>query len=89
MAFSLYGLLIAVLIFAPGLVGLIFPAENVPPDMPKPPLFCVCMAKIGQVGSFFALCFSGYYIAESKINAFLVLAGIFTAVYYALWLRYY
>lgn len=89
MGFSFYGLIIAVLIYAPGLTGLFFPPENVPPDMPKAPLFCVCMEKIGQVCSFFIICFSRYYIAEGTPDIFLVLFVVFAAVNYALWLRYY
>jgi hypothetical protein len=88
MGFSITGLIIAILIFAPNLLMLLFPAKNVPAELKDAGKLYTVLERIGQIGCILLLCLAGDYFGHFAVNVWLVLMVICIALYYGLWLRY-
>jgi len=88
MGFSISGLLIAAIIFAPNLVIIVFPPKNIPLELKDAGILFTILERIGQIGCIILLCISKDNFSTLSINIWFVLMTICILAYYYLWLRY-
>ncbi len=88
MGFSSIGTLIALSIFAPNLLMIIYPPKNVPDGPKDEGKLHTLLERIGQVGCIGILVTSRDHYQNLKFNLWAVLIALSIAAYYCLWIRY-
>lgn len=88
MGFSFIGLLIAIFIFFPNILFVIFPPKNIPDNLKDAGYIFTLLERIGQVGCLVILTMSNDNFKNISINIWFVLMAICIIFYYGLWIRY-
>jgi hypothetical protein len=88
MGFSLTGFIIAVAIFAPNLLMIIFPPHNMPAELKDTGILFTALERIGQIGCLALLVISKDNFQSRFIGIWIILAMLCIAAYYGLWIRY-
>lgn len=88
MGFSITGLLIAIFIFIPNLLLIIYPPKNVPDVLNDAGILFNVLERIGQVGCLLLLSTSKNNYQNISIDVWFVLMILCTIFYYSLWIRY-
>jgi hypothetical protein len=88
MGFSIIGLLIAVFIFLPNVLFIIFPPKNVPDGLKDAGIVFTVLERIGQAGCLVLLVMSKENYQDVIINRWFVLMVLCIIAYYCLWIRY-
>lgn len=88
MDFSVKGLIIAAIIFAPNLLFVIFPPKNVPQGIKDTGFIFTILERIGQVACILLLILSKDYFDVVTINIWFVLMSLCITIYYCLWIRF-
>lgn len=87
MGFSIPGLIVAAIIFAPNLLMLLFPPKEVPAGLKDAGIFYTVLERVGQIGCIVLLCLAvDFSIFPVTVWVILLIACI--AMYWGLWLRY-
>lgn len=88
MGFSIIGLLIAIFIFLPNVLFIIFPPKNVPVGLKDAGIIFTVLERIGQAGCLVILVMSKENYQNVIINSWFVLMALCVIAYYCLWIRY-
>lgn len=88
MGFSLIGTLIAISVFAPNFLMIMFPPKNVPDHLKSEEMIYTILERIGQVGCIGILVISKDNFQNLKFSIWVVLIVLSIAAYYCLWIRY-
>lgn len=88
MGFSTIGLFIAICVFAPNLLMIIFPPKNIPPQLKNAGIVFTVFERIGQISCLLLLVISKSNFQNREINLWFILAVISIACYIGLWIRY-
>lgn len=88
MQFSLIGTIIAMSIFAPNLLMVIYPPKNISSRIKAERMIYTLLERIGQVGCIGILMLSRDHFQNLKFNPWVVLIALSIAAYYYLWIRY-
>lgn len=88
MGFSIIGSLIAVLIFLPNLLFIIFPPKNVPAKLKDAGTIFTVLERIGQAGCLVILGISKENYQNVNIDIWFILMVLCLILYYGLWIRY-
>lgn len=88
MGFSFIGLLIAIFIFFPNILFVIFPPKNIPDNLKDAGYIFTLLERIGQVGCLVILTMSNDNFKNISINIWFALMAICIIFYYGLWIRY-
>lgn len=89
MRFSIAGLFILAVIFAPNLLFVFFPPRQIPEGLKSAGiLFTVC-ERIGQAACMLLMVFSGANMQANPINSWFALMAVCIFVFEGLWLRYF
>ncbi|MHB8063844.1 MAG: hypothetical protein ACYDG2_14625 [Ruminiclostridium sp.] len=88
MGFSIIGLLIAVFIFLPNLLFMIYPPKNVPDELKDAGIIFTVLERIGQVACLVILVISRDSYKNVNIDIWFILMVLCVILYYSLWVRY-
>lgn len=88
MGFSITGVLIAVFIFLPNVLFIIFPPKNVPDGRMDAGIVFSVLERIGQAGSLVILTISKENYQNARLDIWFVLMALCVIAYYGLWIRY-
>jgi len=88
MGFSIIGLLLAVSIYLPNLLFIIFPPKNVPDGLKDAGIIYTVLVRIGQAGCLVLLVISKDNYLNVSIDIWFILMAICILAYYSLWIRY-
>ena len=88
MGFSIKGLIIVAIIFAPNLLMFILPPKSIPQNIKDDgPIFTV-LERIGQAACFILVIMSKENFESATYNIWFVLMSLCIGIYYCLWIRY-
>lgn len=87
MAFSITGLVFAIIIFAPNVLFLLFPPKEVPAGLKDAGIVYTVLERLGQIGCVILLCLTGNF-SLFPVTVWLILLIASIAMYWGLWLRY-
>ncbi|HEY0258380.1 MAG TPA: hypothetical protein VGC18_00890 [Lacisediminihabitans sp.] len=88
MGFSLTGLVIAAVVFAPSLLLIPLPPAGGIAQLATAGPVITALERVGQVSCILLLCLSGRELAPATVDAWFVLLAVCILVYYGLWARY-
>lgn len=88
MGFSKLGFMIAVAVFAPNLLMIIFPPRNMPAEIKDAGVLFTVFERIGQIACLTLLVISKSHFESRSISIWIILAMLCMATYYSLWIRY-
>lgn len=88
MGFSIIGLRIAVFIFLPNLLFVLFPPKNVPAGLKDAGIIFTVLERIGQAGCLVILIISEVNYQNANIDIWFILMALCIILYYSLWIRY-
>ena len=88
MGFSINGLILALLIFLPSFIMIIFPPYNSPVIKQKPMFLFIILERIGQTSCLLILIISKTSFQNQHVNLWFLLSVICIIYYYGLWIRY-
>lgn len=88
MGFSSIGTLIALSIFAPNLLMIIYPPKGLPASRKKERMIYTLLERIGQVGCIGILVISQDSFQRVRFSLWVVPIALSIAAYYCLWIRY-
>lgn len=89
MGFSIFSLLVTILIMLPNLLFFIFPPKNMPAQLRDGGTLLNILEHGGRIAFFGLFLFTPSNTQPLQLSLFLVLTGFFLLVYYALWIRYF
>lgn len=87
MGFSLIGLAISIIIFAPNLLAIILPPKDVPKAKDAHIVFTI-LERLGQAGCMILPSISQAWFANKPIDIWFILGALCIIAYYGLWIRY-
>lgn len=89
MGFSVTGLVIAAVLFAPNILFFVFPPRHVPKGFKSAGLFFTICERVGQAACTILLMFSANPYQTAFVDVWFVFMAACIAVYYGLWIRYF